>query len=92
MQTYFQAGNFLAEAKENTDTIMKLSQLNPGEQGTIVSFTDLEMSVKLMEMGCLPGEVVEVERFAPLGDPMAIRVAGYQLCLRKSEASVIIIQ
>jgi ferrous iron transport protein A len=52
----------------------------------------LEMSVKLMEMGCLPGEVVEVERFAPLGDPMAIRVAGYQLCLRKNEASVIIIQ
>lgn len=71
---------------------MKLSQLKPGERGTIVAFTDLEMSVKLMEMGCLPGEVVEVERFAPLGDPMAIRVAGYQLCLRKNEASVIIIQ
>lgn len=70
---------------------MKLSQLSPGERGTIVSFTDLEMSVKLMEMGCLPGEEVEVERFAPLGDPIAIRVAGYQLCLRKDEASVIII-
>jgi len=71
---------------------MNLSQLNPGDQGTIVAFTDLEMSVKLMEMGCLPGEVVEVERFAPLGDPMAIRVAGYQLCLRKSEAAVILSQ
>ncbi|RZK82167.1 MAG: ferrous iron transport protein A [Pedobacter sp.] len=71
---------------------MKLSQLNPGEKGTIVAFTDLEMSVKLMEMGCLPGETVEVERFAPMGDPIAIRVAGYQLCLRKSEASIIIIQ
>lgn len=71
---------------------MKLSQLNPGEKGTIVSFTDVEMSVKLMEMGCLPGETVEVERFAPMGDPIAIRVAGYQLCLRKSEASIIIIQ
>ena len=71
---------------------MKLSQLNPGQSGTIVEFTDLEMSVKLIEMGCLPGEVVEVERIAPLGDPMAIRVAGYQLCLRKTEASVIIIE
>jgi len=50
------------------------------------------MSVKLIEMGCLPGEVVEVERIAPLGDPIAIRVAGYQLCLRKTEASVIIIE
>lgn len=71
---------------------MKLSQLAPGEEGTIVAFTDLEMSLKLMEMGCLPGETVAVERFAPLGDPIAIRVAGYQLCLRKNEASVIIIE
>ncbi|RZK40446.1 MAG: ferrous iron transport protein A [Pedobacter sp.] len=45
---------------------MNLSQLKPGEKATIVEFTDLEMSVKLMEMGCLPGEEVEVERFAPL--------------------------
>jgi len=43
-------------------------------------------------MGCLPGEEVEVERFAPMGCPIAIRVAGYQLCLRKSEASIIIIE
>ncbi|RZK49446.1 MAG: ferrous iron transport protein A [Pedobacter sp.] len=71
---------------------MKLSDLKPGQQGTIVSFTDVEMSVKLMEMGCLPGEVVEIERYAPLGDPIAIRVSGYQLCLRKSEAAVILIQ
>ncbi|MCY1524034.1 FeoA domain protein [compost metagenome] len=71
---------------------MNLAQLKPGEKGTIVAFTDLEMSVKLMEMGCLPGEMVEMERYAPLGDPIAIRVAGYQLCLRKSEASVILIQ
>ncbi|WP_256003594.1 MULTISPECIES: FeoA family protein [Pedobacter] len=71
---------------------MKLSQLKPGEQATIISFTDLEMSVKLMEMGCLPGEVVEIERFAPMGCPVAIRIAGYQLCLRKSEASMIIIE
>lgn len=68
---------------------MNLSQLKPGESGTIHSFTDLEMSVKLMEMGCLPGEIVEVERFAPLGCPIAIKVSGYQLCLRKSEAAVI---
>ncbi|PST84653.1 ferrous iron transport protein A [Pedobacter yulinensis] len=71
---------------------MNLSELRPGEKATIVSFSDADMSVKLMEMGCLPGEVVEVERFAPLGDPIAIRVAGYQLCLRRSEAAVILIQ
>lgn len=71
---------------------MKLSQLSPGKKAKIISFTDPKMSVKLMEMGCLPGEEVEVERYAPLGDPIAIRIAGYQLCLRKSEAAVIIIQ
>ena len=71
---------------------MKLSHLKVGETGTIVAFTDLDMSVKLMEMGCLPGEIVEIEKYAPLGCPIAIRVAGYQLCLRKTEAAVIIIQ
>ena len=71
---------------------MKLSQLQPGQTGIIKEFTDLEMSVKLMEMGCLPGEFIVVERFAPLGDPMAITVSGYQLSLRKQEASTIILQ
>ena len=72
--------------------VMKLSQLIPGQTGIIKEFTDLEMSVKLMEMGCLPGESILVERIAPLGDPMAITVSGYQLTLRKKEASTIIMQ
>jgi ferrous iron transport protein A len=71
---------------------MKLSQLEPGQSGVIKEFTDLEMSVKLMEMGCLPGEPIFVERLAPLGDPMAITVSGYQLSLRMHEASTIILQ
>ncbi|RKD20325.1 iron transporter [Pelobium manganitolerans] len=68
---------------------MKLSQLQIGQQGIIKEFTDLEMSVKLMEMGCLPGECIKLERIAPLGDPIAVSVAGYQLSLRKLEASTI---
>ncbi len=71
---------------------MKLSQLMPGQSGIIKEFTDLEMSIKLMEMGCLPGEPILVERIAPLGDPMAITVSGYQLSLRKREASTIIMR
>jgi len=70
---------------------MKLSQLQPGQSGVVKEFTDLEMSVKLMEMGCLPGELIFVDRFAPLGDPMAITVSGYQLSLRMQEASTIIL-
>ena len=70
---------------------MKLSQLGVGKKGIVKEFTDLEMSVKLMEMGCLPGEEIQVERIAPLGDPIAITVSGYQLSLRKREASTIIL-
>ena len=54
----------------------------------IDSFTDYEASLKLLEMGCIPGEEIEVVRIAPLGDPIAISVAGYQLSLRKEEAAV----
>lgn len=71
---------------------MKLSQLTVGKKGIIKEFTDLEMSVKLMEMGCLPGEEISIQRIAPLGDPIAVNVAGYQLSLRKREASTIILQ
>jgi ferrous iron transport protein A len=71
---------------------MRLSELVPGVIGIVKEFTDLEMSVKLMEMGCLPGEEITVSRVAPLGDPIAVNVSGYQLSIRKFEASTIILQ
>ncbi len=71
---------------------MTLSQLEIGKTGVVKEFTDLEMSVKLMEMGCLPGEKIVVSRIAPLGDPIAVKISGYQLSLRKFEASTIILQ
>ncbi|GAA4453411.1 hypothetical protein GCM10023092_13730 [Rurimicrobium arvi] len=43
----------------------------------------------LMEMGCLPGEPVWVEMIAPLGDPLALRIAGYHLSIRKEDAEKI---
>ncbi|WP_118193344.1 FeoA family protein [Albibacterium indicum] len=70
---------------------MKLSELKIGKGGIIKEFTDLSLSIKLMEMGCLPGEPVVLERIAPLGDPIAIKVSGYQLSLRKDEASKVIL-
>ena len=54
----------------------KLSQLNKGDSAVIESFTDDVMKLKLLEMGCLPGEEIRVERFAPLGDPMAIQLCN----------------
>lgn len=66
-----------------------LSELKKGQKGQIESFTDYELSLKLLEMGCIPGELVEVIRIAPLGDPIAISVAGYMLSLRKGEAATV---
>lgn len=44
---------------------------------------------RLMDMGLVKGVPVEVLRTAPMGDPVAYRVRGYQLALRKSEAELI---
>jgi ferrous iron transport protein A len=71
---------------------MTLSELKQGTVGIVKGFTDLEMSVKLMEMGCLPGEEITIARVAPLGDPIAVNVSGYQLSLRKYEASTVILK
>ena len=69
-----------------------VSDLKIQEKGSITGFTDDVLSLKLMEMGCLPGTEVTMELIAPLGDPLAIRVSGYQLSLRKEEAASIIIE
>ena len=71
---------------------MKLSQLKSGEKARIIEFQSPEMELKLMEMGCIPGEEVVVEQRAPLGDPISIRVAGYSLSLRINEADQIIVE
>jgi ferrous iron transport protein A len=73
-------------------TIMTLSQLKAGQQGLIKGFESSELELKLMEMGCIPGEIVVVEQIAPLGDPISIRVSGYSLSLRKNEANQIILE
>jgi len=70
----------------------QLSLLKVGESGIIDSFITDEISIKLLEMGCVPGEMVRVEQIAPLGDPICICVAGYQLSLRIDEAESILIQ
>lgn len=47
---------------------------------------DDPLALRIMEMGLLPGAEIEFLGAAPLGDPLEIRVAGYHLSLRKTEA------
>jgi ferrous iron transport protein A len=63
----------------------------PGETAVISGFTDDEISVKLLEMGFLPGTAVRFNFTAPLGDPVCVSVSGLDLSLRISEASTITI-
>ncbi|TAE15418.1 MAG: ferrous iron transport protein A [Bacteroidetes bacterium] len=70
----------------------KLSEIPVGGQATIHSFASDDIYIKLMEMGCVPGEPVRVEQIAPLGDPINISVAGYKLSLRMNEAEQILVE
>ncbi len=70
---------------------IKLSELKPGQLGIIKKFQNSELSLKFLEMGCVPGETIYVNQIAPLGDPMSVKVAGYNLSLRMSEAEFIIV-
>lgn len=69
----------------------RLSELKQGQKGVITSFISEEIQLKLMEMGCLPGERISVEQIAPLGDPVSVQVAGYTLSLRLNEAEHILV-
>jgi len=69
-----------------------LSHLNRGDSAIIESFLDEQMKQKLLEMGCLPGEVITIDRFAALGGPVAIRINGSMLGLRMDEAEAILVK
>lgn len=67
----------------------KLTDLKLGEVAIIDSFASEDIYIKLLEMGCIPGEKIIVEQIAPLGDPISVYVSGYRLSLRLSEADQI---
>jgi ferrous iron transport protein A len=72
--------------------IIRLSELKPGQEGIIKEFKSNELFLKLMEMGCVPGERILLEQVAPLGDPISVSVAGYHLSLRLNEAEHIFVE
>jgi ferrous iron transport protein A len=72
--------------------IVRLSQLKPGQEGAIKEFNSNEIFLKLMEMGCVPGEKILMEQVAPLGDPISVNVSGYHLSLRLNEAEHILVE
>ncbi len=70
-----------------------LTALSAGHRATIAEIKLApDERGRLLEMGLLVGTPVELIRFAPLGDPVEIKVRGYHLTLRKHEAEQILVQ
>ena len=67
-----------------------LSDLLPGEKGIVKKVSGTSMiKRRIIDMGVVNGTVVEVQKFAPLGDPMEVKVKGFNLSLRKNEAEMV---
>ena len=58
----------------------------------IMELSRNDLSLKLLEMGFLPGETVIMHKVAPLGDPISVKIGTYVLSLRKEEAEAVIVQ
>ena len=67
-----------------------LSDLLPGEKGIVKKVLGNSMiKRRIVDMGVVAGTVIVVQKFAPLGDPMEIKLKGFNLSLRKNEAEMI---
>ena len=66
-----------------------LSELEDNCVATIHHIDDDELSLKLLEMGFIPGQPVMIEHRSLSNDPLAVRVAGYMIALRREEAQLI---
>lgn len=72
--------------------LRRLTDVPAGKEVTIMEFANEDIHIKLMEMGCVPGEVIWIDKIAPLGDPISVAVSGYMLSLRKEEAANILVE
>jgi len=78
---------------KNHMTIKPLSEMKVGEKGRISRVGGSgQVHRRILDMGVIPQTTVKVERVAPMGDPIWIRIKGYQLSLRKEEAANIYVE
>lgn len=72
---------------------IKLSELPVGASAVVHSFAAAgTASIRLREMGLLTGTALTLVRTAPMGDPIEIKIRGYHLTLRKSEAEHVLVE
>ncbi len=73
--------------------VKPLSDLKPGQRGTISKVGGSgDIRRRILDMGVVPQTEIEVERVAPLGDPIEVKVKGYHLSLRKQDAANVYVE
>jgi Fe2+ transport system protein FeoA len=73
--------------------VRRLAELKPGERGRVAAVGgEHDAARRLMDLGLIKGTTVEVVRRAPLGDPIEVRLRGFMLSLRRSEAEHITVE
>lgn len=72
---------------------LRLNAFQPGEFVVVekIATSDPKLRMRLLEMGLLKGTPIEIIRYAPLGDPIEIKIRGYRLSIRKEEAESIVV-
>lgn len=74
-------------------TARTLADLGPSQEGRIQTVVGNDgLTQRLWELGFTPGQRVGVVRFAPLGDPIQVRIRGFDVALRRAEASRILLE
>lgn len=68
---------------------MTVAQLRIGQKGIIREFADDILPIKLLELGCLPGNQIELLHIAPFNDPMYINVNDCHIAIRRETALLI---
>lgn len=68
-----------------------IAHLKRGEKGVITDVSSELIPLKLLEMGCLPGNFVELVQIAPFNDPLYLNINGSHLAIRKETAIHILI-
>lgn len=71
---------------------LTVADLRRGQKGIIKEFSVDNVPLKLLEMGCLPGNEVELVQTAPFRDPMYLNINGSHLAIRKETALLIEIE
>ena len=69
-----------------------IANLKKGEKGIITDSSSEDIPLKLLEMGCLPGNEVHLLQLAPFSDPMYLNINDSFLAIRRETASLIIIE